>query len=209
MKKILLSAILFMIILNLRANEKIVKITQKRDFPDRLFYLQDKNHDKKYGYYMFNIFSFDVYDNTLAPYKDKADKNLIRKMGISYSIMMTCIPWSIVGLTVGGFFLGVFTAVLVDSFYRPEQYRQEGYPANYLEDVRNASIAIISLSGIMIACGFFLVGLFAYSCVNYFKLKKQIIKILNEGTVSIMELKNIKYSFSVNLNCLENRSNNY
>jgi hypothetical protein len=178
------------------ANEKIINLNQDKKFGARLFYPVDDSRQKNYGCYVFNTFSGSVEDLTLEPYQGKLDLKLIKRYGISYSIFRKSIPWACISLTAGGFFFGGFTWVIVDSFYNPAQYETSSYPDSYLNNLRTGCTVGVVLGGLLILCGFSFVALFSYGVADCNRLKKQILGILNNESISLIENKNIKINFA-------------
>ncbi len=191
MRKLILFSVFFMIVFNLIGNEKIINLKHKKKFPSRLFYLEDENGNRDLGYYEFNVFTRDVDDFTVAPFKGMVNLDLIKKYGISYDLWRWSLPWSCVGLTAGGLFLGVFAGILADSF---NSSKSDFYSP--LDSTRGLCIAGVTLSGVLIILGVILGALFIYGVVDCIKLKKKILGILNNGGVSLSKNKSFRFVFA-------------
>jgi hypothetical protein len=199
MKSILIVALFFVNLFNFFGNEKIDGLKYKHKYPAMKFYLTDEKGARDYGYYEVNLIADDVIDNTVEPYKDLVKPDLIKRYAISNEWWRWCTPWACVGGTFGGIFFGVGVGWLCETYTKPWLYQQEGYPANYLQDNRNGAIGLTVSGGLLIAITCALIGIFAYNVANCIKIKKQILNILNGGSISMMDNDSIKVSFGIDI----------
>jgi hypothetical protein len=186
----------FLTVYNLSGTERITGLKYKHKFSAIKFYLQDDQYNRDYGYYEINLIADDVTDNTVEPYKDLVNRDLIKRYAVSYQWW----KWSSLGMRcrdIRRLFFGGFTWVLADSYHNPGQYRTEWNTKDDLQNTRNACTAGIVLCGILIVITCALIGMFAYNVANCIKIKKQILNILNDGSISMLDNRSVKVSFGI------------